>query len=42
MQTVIYRVVNSKVLLHSTGNYIQYHVINRNGKEQEEEYVCIN
>ena len=25
--------VNSKVLLYSTGNYIQYPVINRNGKE---------
>ena len=34
--------VNSRVLLHSTGNYIQYHVIHRNGKEQGKEYVCIN
>ena len=25
--------INSKVLLHSTGNYIQYPMINRNGKE---------
>ena len=32
MQTIIYR-VNIKVLLYGTGNYIQYPVINRNGKE---------
>ena len=25
--------INNKVLLYSTGNYIQYPVINRNGKE---------
>ena len=25
--------INSKVLLYSTGNYIQYTVINHNGKE---------
>ena len=25
--------MNNKVLLHSTGNYIQYPVINHNGKE---------
>ena len=25
--------MNSKVLLYSTGNYIQYPVINSNGKE---------
>ena len=25
--------INSKVILHSTGNYIQYPVINHNGKE---------
>ena len=24
--------INNKVLLYSTGNYIQYHVINYNGK----------
>ena len=28
-----------KVLLYSTGNYIQYHVINHNGKEYEKEYI---
>ena len=27
--------INSKVLLYSTGNYIQYPVINHNGKEYE-------
>ena len=28
-----------KVLLYSTGNYIQYPVINLNGKEYEKEYI---
>ena len=42
MQTIIYR----KVLVYSTGNYIQYPVINHNGKEYEKEciyyiYICI-
>ena len=32
--------INNKVLLYSTGNYIQYPVINCNGKEYEKE--CIN
>ena len=32
---------NNKVLLDSTGNYIQYPVINHNGKEYEKECVCI-
>ena len=27
--------INNKVLLYSTGNYIQYPVINHNGKEHE-------
>ena len=27
--------INNKVLLYSTGNYIQYLVINHNGKEYE-------
>ena len=26
-------IINNKVLLYSTGNYIQYPVINHNGKE---------
>ena len=40
IQTTIYE-INNKVLLYSTGNYIQYPVINHNGKEYEEEYVYI-
>ena len=31
----------NKVLLYSTGNYIQYPVINLNGKEYEKEYIYI-
>ena len=30
--------INNKVLLHSTGNYIQYLVINDNGKEYENNF----
>ena len=33
--------INNKVLLYSTGNYIQYPMINHNGKEYEKEYICI-
>ena len=33
--------INDKVLLYSTGNDIQYLVINQNGKEYEKEYMCI-
>ena len=33
--------INNKVLLHSTRNYIQYPVINHNGKEYEKECVCV-
>ena len=29
--------INNKVLLYSTGNYIQYPVTNHNGKEYEKE-----
>ena len=35
----------NKVLLYSTGNYIQYSVINHNGKElflKKNIYICIN
>ena len=32
--------INNKVLLYSTGNYIQYPVINRDGKEYEQN-VCM-
>ena len=31
--------INNKVLLYSTGNYIQYPVINHNGKEHGKECV---
>ena len=31
--------INNKVLLYSTGNYIQYPQINQNGKEHEKEYT---
>ena len=30
--------INNKVLLYSTGNYIQYSVINHNGKEKKIHY----
>ena len=35
--------INNKVLMYSTGNYTQYPVINRNGKEYEKMYIytCI-
>ena len=32
--------INKKVLLYSTGDNIQYLVINHNGKEYEKECVC--
>ena len=31
----------NKILLYSTGNSIQYPVINHNGKEYEKECMCI-
>ena len=31
--------INKKVMLYSTGNYIQYSVINHNGKEYEKEDI---
>ena len=35
--------INNTALLHSTGNYIQYPLINLNGKENENEYIlCIS
>ena len=33
--------VNNKVLLYSTGNYIQYAIIVHNGKGYEEEHMCV-
>ena len=41
MQTAMYGMDNTKVLLCSTGNYIQYPVINHNGEEYEKECVCV-
>ena len=46
MYTLLYiEWINNKVLLYSAGNYIQYPVINDNGKEYEKEciyiYICI-
>ena len=32
--------LNNEVLLYSTGNYIQYPMINHTGKEYEKEYIC--
>ena len=31
--------INNKVLLYNAGNYIQYPMINHNGKEYEEECI---
>ena len=33
--------INNKVLLYSTGNYIQYPGINHNGKEYKENSVYV-
>ena len=33
--------INNKILVDSTGNYIQYLVINHNGKEYEKENICV-
>ena len=33
--------INNKALLYSTGNYIQYPVINHNGKEYKKEYIYV-
>ena len=33
--------INNKILLYRTGNYIQYPVINQNGKEYVKEYIHI-
>ena len=34
--------VSNKVLMHSTGNYIQHPVINHNKKILKSVYMCIN
>ena len=44
MQTIIYRMDKQptyKIRLYSTGNHIQYPVINHNGKVYEKEYMYI-
>ena len=41
MQTIMYRMENNMVLLYSTGNYIQYPEINRDGKEYVKECTCM-
>ena len=33
--------MDNKVLLYSTGNYVQCPEINHNGKEYKKEYICI-
>ena len=33
--------INNKVLMYSTGNYIQYPVINHNGKEYKKECLYV-
>ena len=33
--------INNQVLLYSTGNYIQYPIVNHNGKKYEKEYKYI-
>ena len=33
--------INNKVLLYSTGNYIQYPRINHNGKEYKKECIYV-
>ena len=33
--------IKNKVLLYSTGNYIQHPVTNHNGKGYEKEYICV-
>ena len=38
---VYIRWINNKVLPYSIGNYIQYPVINHNGKEYEKEYIYV-
>ena len=34
--------INNKVLLYSTGNYIQYSLINHHGKEYEKECIFMH
>ena len=42
MQTIIYKTDKQQgPTVYSTGNYIQYPVINCNGKEYEKEYIYV-
>ena len=34
--------ISNKVLLYSVWNYVQYPMMNQNGKEYEKEYICIH
>ena len=36
IQTTVHKIEKNKVLLYSTGNYVQYPTINHKGKEYEE------
>ena len=38
-QLLYMRQINNKVLLYRTGNYIQYLVVNHNGKKSEKQYT---
>ena len=40
--TLVYVKQMNKMLLSSTGNYIQYPVINHNGQEYEKEDICVS
>ena len=43
MQTIIYiGWINNKVLLYSIGNYIQYPVMNHNGKKMKKNMYMYN
>ena len=41
MQTIAFGVVSSKILLYSTGNYIQSLTMEHDGGECEKKNVCI-
>ena len=41
MHISVYKIDKQQVLLYSTGNSIQYLVINHNGKDHEKEYIYI-
>ena len=42
MQTIIYTMDRQQVLLYSTGNYIQCHVLNQNGKNMKNNTYMYN